>query len=206
MACAKLRSDDVPYSATAIGKAIKWTYFDDQISNNNSRLLPDQLPGDPQRVTASECLGTTGAGVASNGHAAYCDTWLHTIPKLGCTCGFQSQSRPQARSELGAADPLEPKWAPFPPVKKGLVKRRTLRWKRQEWKEGTCTCCGKVTALCNPIKVMSATPDVVLYGNNGNMCSKCLLKSVDAIERVASELRAAQAGGEWSEERMVEEE
>lgn len=205
-------------------------------SNNNSRLVPGQLPPGTYQRTPISSQSTAGAGVASNGHSAACNYWSGYI----CSCGFQPQSRSQARPELGSSEQQQQEglvrkieghdcvsingpgshlkckhcpflmsagWEPLSDKKydvckpqAGLAKRRTLRWKHKEWAEGTCRYCNQKRAL-----IGIYVNRIYDMPSNWACCTKCAFKLIEDLEKVASELRAAQAGGEWSEERMVKE-
>lgn len=80
------------------------------------------------------------------------------------------------------------------------MKKRVLRWKRMEWKEGVCAYCVQKKPLVGANVVWMTK----VKGDWG-VCAQCTYKWIDRLEKAASELRAASMGGMWEEERMVEE-
>lgn len=122
-------------------------------------------------------------------------------------CGFGLASSKGPVSAIEGSEVYEPVSSARP--KKGLVKKRVLRWRGKSYDSFPCMYCGKESLH---LKHLDVGP-VKRNGNNivairftSTPCSKCLYRMMDDLEKAASELRAAQLGGVWSEEEMRREE
>lgn len=220
------RSDDVPYGTSPIEQLMRGYIASEEwnticrnmgwfaLSNNNSRLFPNINPNVSIGQHSASGEGDTGKGMEGDAPPA-CDC-TYPLGSHAYNCNYavwvQRQSRHESGAKLGTAERDERKGAE-------KVVTRMLHWRGKFYRVAQCPSCMKEKPLLNKVEcgkrnlpppAPSQTPAGTITWNTASytvlryegICSQCTFKVIEELDLAASELRAACAGGSYTEKEL----